>query len=175
MDRALWLLLWFRFLSWVRRARRSIGTAKGSLLALLGLMIFIPWALSVWFSAPEPEADHLETVRRLGPLVLLTYCLATLLLSTGERGISFNSAEVDFLFPAPAGALWMVECKAAKTVLPPMAGPMMSLRRPIGNRSSVRMAVVHRPSQGAPQTRVLAPGVEALTLPDFVEELNDTR
>src|SRR5450432_2810948 len=32
--------------------------------------------------------------------------------------------EVDFLFPDGRGGVWMVECKASKTVQPAMAGPM---------------------------------------------------
>src|SRR6202165_4924562 len=36
--------------------------------------------------------------------------------------------EVDFLFPSGHGGLWMVECKASKTVHPAMAGSLASLR-----------------------------------------------
>ncbi len=37
--------------------------------------------------------------------------------------------EVDFLFPADKGGVWMIECKASKTVQPAMAEPLQSLRR----------------------------------------------
>jgi predicted AAA+ superfamily ATPase len=77
--------------------------------------------------------------------------------------------EVDFLFPSGHGSLWMVECKASKTVHPAMAGSLLSLRRGMGDRAApVRLAVVHRASSTARPSRVLSPGVEALDVPDFV-------
>jgi predicted AAA+ superfamily ATPase len=81
--------------------------------------------------------------------------------------------EVDFLFPHN-GCVWMVECKAAKTVMPGMAAPMESLRRSMLN-AQVRASVVHPVSPSAPATRALAPGVEALDLPDFVRQLARSR
>jgi predicted AAA+ superfamily ATPase len=79
--------------------------------------------------------------------------------------------EVDFLFPGGQGGIWMVECKASKTVFPSMAGPMSSLQRSIGDQTSVRMSVVHRPSAVSAQVRALSPGVEALDLHQFVKAL----
>jgi len=69
----------------------------------------------------------------------------------------------------------MVECKASKTIHPSMAGQLASLRRAIGDRGDrapARLSVVHRASTTAPPTRALAPGVEALDVRAFVEELN---
>ena len=80
--------------------------------------------------------------------------------------------EVDFLFPGGHGGLWMVECKASRTVQPSMAGPLASLRRSMGDGTPVRSSVVHRTSTTAPQTRALAPGVEALDVRAFVADLN---
>ena len=80
--------------------------------------------------------------------------------------------EVDFLFPSGKGGLWMVECKASKTVQPSMAGSLGSLRRSMGVQASVRLSVVHRASTAAPPTRALAPGIEALDVPAFVDHLN---
>jgi len=79
--------------------------------------------------------------------------------------------EVDFLFPAAKGGLWMVECKASKTVHPAMAGPIQSLRRAIGNHAPLRAAVVHQRSAAAAPTRALAPGIKALDLQAFVSAL----
>ena len=79
--------------------------------------------------------------------------------------------EVDFLFPAGDGGLWMVESKASKTVRPAMAGPMDSLRRSMDERGPVRMTVVHRASTTAMPSRGLAPGAEALDVRTFVEAL----
>ncbi|MBZ5610748.1 MAG: ATP-binding protein [Acidobacteriia bacterium] len=79
--------------------------------------------------------------------------------------------EVDFLFPAAGAGLWMVECKASKTVRPAMAGPLMSLRRSVRAKTPVRMAIVHRPSISAPSSRALAPGIDALDLVQFANAL----
>jgi predicted AAA+ superfamily ATPase len=79
--------------------------------------------------------------------------------------------EVDFLFPADKGGVWMIECKASKTVQPAMAGPLQSLRRSMGNHTPIRAAVIHQTSTTAPPTRALAPGVEALDLRAFVSTL----
>jgi len=80
--------------------------------------------------------------------------------------------EVDFLFPSGPGVLWMVECKASKTVHPSMAGPLASLRRSMGDRAPVRSSVVHFASTTAPPTRALAPAIEALDVRAFVDDLN---
>jgi predicted AAA+ superfamily ATPase len=78
--------------------------------------------------------------------------------------------EVDFLFPEQ-GSLWMLECKASRTVYPAMARPMESLRRSMGDKTPIRSAVIHRRSTTAPQTRALAPGIEALDVREFVNLL----
>jgi predicted AAA+ superfamily ATPase len=83
--------------------------------------------------------------------------------------------EVDFLFPDSHGKLWMVECKASRTVLPAMAKSLASLRRSMGERAPGRITVVHRASPGAPPTRVLAPGIEALNVADFVSALGSAK
>jgi len=79
--------------------------------------------------------------------------------------------EVDFLFPDGHGGVWMVECKASKTVQPAMAGPLLALRRSMGNRPPSRVSVVHRESSTAPASRVLSPGVEALDVRSFASAL----
>jgi len=83
--------------------------------------------------------------------------------------------EVDFLFPGAGSKLWAIECKASRTVYPKMAGPLLTLRRSMGDRPALRMMVVHRTSKSAPPTKALAPGVEALDVPAFVEEVNRTK
>ena len=65
--------------------------------------------------------------------------------------------EVDFLFPHPHGGVWMVECKASKTPLPAMAGPMDALRRAMGarpparSRSSIESPLTRRPPPPSPR------------------------
>jgi uncharacterized protein len=79
--------------------------------------------------------------------------------------------EVDFLFPDRRGGLWMVECKASKTIQPSMARALGALRGAMGAEGNVRLTVVHPASASAPEMRALTPGVEALALPAFVEAL----
>src|SRR6266481_4057640 len=78
--------------------------------------------------------------------------------------------EVDFLVPRPNVGLWLVECKAGKTVRPAMAAPLLSLRRALGKRSK-RLIIVHRKSHLAPTTAAIASGVEAIDLERFVADL----
>jgi len=126
------------------------------------------------------EAE-LERSPFLGPL-FEGYVAAEILKSQINRGRrkelyhfrDQQGLEVDFLFPDGHGKLWMVECKASKTVLPAMAKSLISLRRSMGERAPVRATVVHRASSGDPLTRVLAPGVEALDVDDFVGTLAGT-
>ena len=52
------------------------------------------------------------------------------------------------------------KCKAAKTVQPAMAGPLLSLR-PSMSRPPARLLLVHRRPEAAPSTHALSPGVAA--------------
>jgi hypothetical protein len=56
-----------------------------------------------------------------------------------------------------------------------MAKSLASLRRSMGERAPGRITVVHRASPGAPPTRVLAPGIEALNVADFVSALGSAK
>jgi predicted AAA+ superfamily ATPase len=78
--------------------------------------------------------------------------------------------EVDFLMPRPNAALWLIECKAGKTVRLPMAAPLLSLRRALGKRSK-RLIIVHGKSRSILATKAVTDGVEALDLEQFVEDL----
>jgi uncharacterized protein len=82
--------------------------------------------------------------------------------------------EVDFLIPRPNAGLWLIECKAGKTVRPAMAAPLLSLRRTLEKRST-RLTIVHRKSRSTPATKVVAEGIEALDLERFVSELTRDR
>ena len=102
MDRALWLLLGLRLKAWFRRFGRSLRTVKGISLTVVGLFVFLPWMASVFMAGRTMhDPGQLERVRRFGPPMLLAYCLVTLLFSTGERGLVFSPAEVNFLFAGP--------------------------------------------------------------------------
>jgi predicted AAA+ superfamily ATPase len=78
--------------------------------------------------------------------------------------------EVDFLIPRPNAGLWLIECKAGKTVRPAMAAPLLALRRTLEKRST-RLTVVHGKSRLTLATKAVASGVEALDLEHFVSEL----
>lgn len=78
--------------------------------------------------------------------------------------------EVDFLVPRPGTKLWLVEAKAAKTVRPAQATPLLHLQRAL-NRKAVRLIVVHRRAQSGVPTTAIAKGVEALDLNEMVDEL----
>lgn len=83
--------------------------------------------------------------------------------------------EVDFVLPGQGGSLTLVECKASKTVVPAMAGPLQRLaeavKRNRPKRTVVNSFLVHQPSKLGGQTRAVAPGVEALPWRDFLEKL----
>jgi uncharacterized protein len=78
--------------------------------------------------------------------------------------------EVDFLLPRPNAGLWLVECKAGKTVRPAMAAPLLALRRTIEKRST-RLIVVYGKSRSGQATSAVAQGVEAIELERFVASL----
>jgi len=83
--------------------------------------------------------------------------------------------EVDFVIPGRGGLLWLVECKAVRTVTPSMAAPMQRLRdavkkkRPKG--TTVNMFLVHQPPKVKSRIEAVAPGVRALVWSDFLKEL----
>jgi uncharacterized protein len=79
--------------------------------------------------------------------------------------------EVDFLLPKPNAGLWLIECKAGKTVRPAMAGPLLALRRTLEKRPT-RLIVVHGKSRAAQVTRAVASGVEAIELERFIASLS---
>ncbi|HUY34975.1 MAG TPA: ATP-binding protein [Pirellulales bacterium] len=83
--------------------------------------------------------------------------------------------EVDFLLPRAGGKVALVECKAARSVSPAAAAPMLRLAAAFNKReprnAPVEMFVVHQKSKTASATQALAPGVRALTCQDFVAEL----
>jgi len=78
--------------------------------------------------------------------------------------------KVDFLLPRPNAGLWIIECKAGKTVRPAMAAPLLALRRTMEKRST-RLIVVYGKSRSAQATSAVARGVEAIELERFVASL----
>src|SRR6266404_6329425 len=78
--------------------------------------------------------------------------------------------EVDFLLPRPNAGLWLIECKAGRTIRPAMAAPLLALRRTMEKRST-RLIVVYGKSRSAQATSAVARGVEAIELERFVASL----
>jgi len=82
---------------------------------------------------------------------------------------------VDFVMPGRGSGVSRVECKAARTVTPAMAGPMQRLaealrkKRPSG--TTVEMHLVHQSPKAPAATRAVAPGVQAWAWQDFVRQL----
>jgi len=78
---------------------------------------------------------------------------------------------VDFLVPRSNAGLWLVECKASKTIHPAMANSLLALRRSLENRST-RLLLVHAKSRSAQATTAVAGGVAALDIEHFVASLS---
>ncbi len=107
MDPALWLLHWLRLRAWFRRMFRNAGTLRGALFLAAGVLFFglvvgpnIGLRLLQAEHSPGSTAS-IEHTRRVGPLLLLTYCVLTMLFTSAEQGITFTPAEVQFLFSGP--------------------------------------------------------------------------
>lgn len=71
--------------------------------------------------------------------------------------------EVDFVVPRGPGRLLLIEAKAGRTVMPGDATALLKLARAVPGQR-VEGLVVHRPSQTAPSTAVVSPGVRALPI-----------
>jgi predicted AAA+ superfamily ATPase len=83
-----------------------------------------------------------------------------------------QALEVDFVFAGADGQLWMMECKASRTVHPRMADPLVSLHKAMKGKPA-KLLVVHRSTPSAPPTSAVRPGVEALDLGAFVRRLKE--
>jgi predicted AAA+ superfamily ATPase len=82
--------------------------------------------------------------------------------------------EVDFVLPRRGGGMRLVEVKSSATPRPEMARPMRVLadawRALPTSRGAVEMVLVHGASKSTPRLRTLAPGAQAISWPEFVEE-----
>lgn len=86
--------------------------------------------------------------------------------------------EVDFLIPGKQGSVTLVEVKATRTVKPAMAESLLRLGAAWKGRSGgkgVRQVLIHRESRAPVESHALAPGVQALSLPDFIASSSATR
>lgn len=101
MDRALWFLLGLRLKGYGRRWVRGLKSPKGIILAIFGLVVLVPWLMSVVASPGQIQGMMAPAARRYGPFALMTWLVVSLVFSTGERTLQFTPAEVNLLFGAP--------------------------------------------------------------------------
>ncbi len=117
MDRALLLLHFLRTKGLLRRWGKTLRSVKGILFTLVGMLVFVPWILSVFFAPRSQSSVDPATMRRFGPLGLLLYAILSIALSTGERVLYFTPAEIGFLFPAPFSRKSLLRFKIIGVVL----------------------------------------------------------
>lgn len=78
--------------------------------------------------------------------------------------------EVDFVVPG-SNRLWLIECKAGRTVMPAMAAPLQRLSRALDAREPrvpIHACLVHQPPRAGAITTAVAPGVSALSWEAFL-------
>jgi predicted AAA+ superfamily ATPase len=101
--------------------------------------------------------------------------------SGGRREIYYfrdqQGLEVDFVVPDRGGGLSLVECKAARTVMPSDAAPMQRLAEALRKRrpraTAVELHLVHQSPKSPTSIRAVAPGVHAWAWQDFVGQLRE--
>src|SRR5579884_1090694 len=128
MDRALWLLHWLGFTSWVRRTLRSLRTVKGILATAWWLLFGLFFLVSCFGLSRMGDASgaldavdakiSIEQVERYGGLVLLALCLLNVVTTTGKGSpIVFLSPEVEFLVAGPFTRRGLLTHKLVQIVL----------------------------------------------------------
>src|SRR5208337_2939943 len=95
---------------------RNLRTVKGAVLGLVGLLVFGSWLSTLFFMPTNHAGFPAETIRTNGPAFLLIYCLLNVVLSSGEKGIYFTPAEVNYLFPGPFTRRQILAYKILATV-----------------------------------------------------------
>jgi hypothetical protein len=113
VNHGLWVLMRLRVWGWLRRLGRSLGSVRGVLLIVFGSLVFFPYVI-VWLVGGVKPGQHTEEVRRYGALVLAAYCVLELMVSS-TGGITFNTAEVNLLFPAPLSRRQLLAYKVMGT------------------------------------------------------------
>ena len=63
--------------------------------------MFVPFIFSSFIAPRIQTENQLASIREFGPLALFAYCLLNVLLSSGERAVTYSPAEVSFLFSGP--------------------------------------------------------------------------
>jgi hypothetical protein len=71
------------------------------LLAVVGSLFFGSMLLPLLFTPRIQTASQHDAIQRYGPLALLLYCVLNVMLTTGDRVVSYSPAEICFLFTGP--------------------------------------------------------------------------
>src|SRR4051794_27045419 len=111
------MLIGLQVRGWGRYLGRSLGTVKGAVLALVGLIFFVVWLLPVLLLPQAGGGMAPEALRRYGPAGLLLYCLGNVLFSSEQKAVYFTPAEVNFLFPGPFGRREILGYKILSTLI----------------------------------------------------------
>ena len=118
---------------------------------------------------------QLERSPFLGP-VFEGFIASEILKNLGNRGrpreLYFfrdeQGLEVDFLAPAPGGKVQLIEVKWSKTLRPETARSLVRLAGAMRGKQ-VEAMVVHRAPRSGPKLGVLAPGITALSVEEFLD------
>ena len=81
--------------------------------------------------------------------------------------------EVDFVVPGRSGRLHLVEAKSSHTIRPEMAAPLRRLADQVeakSRRRAIDSVLVHQAPRGGSISSAVAPGVRAVTWPEFAQE-----
>jgi hypothetical protein len=130
MTQALGLLLRLQLRGWGRYLGRGLGTVRGLITAVVGLMVFVPWLLTLVFNPTNAGIDS-SALGRFGPGGLLAYCLLNVIFSSSDRAIYFTPAEIQFLFAGPFTRRQVLAYKISLTLLvsvPAMLFMMLVIR-----------------------------------------------
>jgi Putative ABC exporter len=114
---ALWMLIGLQIKGWGRYFVRNLGTVKGALFALVGMLVFGFWLSAMLFGNRTQIGIPAERIRAYGPAILLIYCLLNVVLSTSEKSIYFTPAEINYLFCGPFSRRQILAYKILSTVL----------------------------------------------------------
>ncbi|MFH1738281.1 MAG: putative ABC exporter domain-containing protein [bacterium] len=117
MHPALFKLLRLNLRGLGRRLVRGIKTPRGIVFSLMGIVMITLWiGPSLLMAFTNDRADP-EIGRAFAPLVLLVFCVMTVLTSIGEKAIYFDPSDVDFLFAGPFTRRELLVYKLASGIL----------------------------------------------------------
>lgn len=117
MPLALWILLRLHFRGVMRRMVRGVGTPRGIVFLLLGILVVFSWIAPTIYGAVKMRRADPQIVRTVAPFAILGFCLGNLAASFGENAVAFTAAEVDFLFPGPFSRRSLLAFKIIKSAL----------------------------------------------------------